>query len=161
MPKINIKEDGDHWKTRGVRHNYRKGDSFKHSGAFDMDVNIPEIVEEVTAAFMSYEKAITENDVEMINHLFWNDAKTLRYGPNGTLISHEALSAFRRNRVTDGVRRILKNTSIVTFGRDYAVANTEANDENIPGTVRQSQTWLRTDEGWKIVSAHVSYLQDS
>ena len=155
------KEDGDHQKTRGVRQDYRKGDSFKHSGAFDMDVNIPEIVEEVTAAFMSYEKAITENDVEMINHLFWNDAKTLRYGPNGTLISHEALSAFRRNRVTDGVRRILKNTSIVTFGRDYAVANTEANDENIPGTVRQSQTWLRTDEGWKIVSAHVSYLQDS
>ena len=49
-----------------------------------MDVNIPEIVEEVTAAFMSYEKAITENDVKMINHLFWNDAKTLRYGPNGT-----------------------------------------------------------------------------
>ena len=97
----------------------------------------------------------------MINHLFWNDAKTLRYGPNGTLISHEALSAFRRNRVTDGVRRVLKNTSIITFGRDYAVANTEANDENIPGTVRQSQTWVRTDEGWKIVSAHVSYLQDS
>ena len=126
-----------------------------------MDVNIPEIVEEVTAAFMSYEKAITENDVEMINHLFWNDAKTLRYGPNGTLISHETLSAFRRNRLTDGVRRVLKNTSIVTFGRDYAVANTEADDENFSGTVRQSQTWVRTDEGWKIVSAHVSYLQDS
>ena len=126
-----------------------------------MDVNIPEIVEEVTAAFTSYESAITENDVEMINHLFWNDAKTLRYGPNGTLISHEALSAFRRNRVTDGVCRVLKNTSIVTFGRDCAVANTEAKDESISGTVRQSQTWVRTDEGWKIVSAHVSYLQDS
>ena len=126
-----------------------------------MNVNIPEIVEEVTVAFMSYEKAITENDVKMINHLFWNDAKTLRYGPNGTLISHEALSAFRRNRVSDGVRRVLKNTSIVTFGRDYAVANTEANDETFSGTVRQSQTWVRTDEGWKIVSAHVSYLQDS
>ena len=126
-----------------------------------MNVNIPEIVEEVKTAFMSYEKAITENDVEMINHLFWNDAKTLRYGPNGTLVSHEALSAFRRNRVTDGVRRVLKNTSIVTFGRDYAVANTEADDENFSGTVRQSQTWVRTDEGWKIVSAHVSYLQDS
>ena len=126
-----------------------------------MDVNIPEILEEVTAAFMSYEKAITENDVKMINHLFWNDAKTLRYGPNGTLISHEALSTFRRNRVTDGVRRVLKNTSIVTFGQDYAVANAEANDEDISGTVRQSQTWVRTNEGWKIVSAHVSYLQDS
>ena len=65
-----------------------------------MEVNIPEIVEEMTDAFMCYEKALKENDVDMINHLFWNDPKTLRYGPNGTLISHELLSAFRRNRKT-------------------------------------------------------------
>ena len=126
-----------------------------------MEVNIPEIVEEMTDAFMCYEKALKENDVDMINHLFWNDPKTLRYGPNGTLISHELLSAFRRNRKTEGVRRKLKNTQIVTFGRDFAVTNTEADDESEPGTLRQSQTWVRTAEGWKIVSAHVSYLQDS
>ena len=123
-----------------------------------MEVNIPEIVDEVTEAFNSYEKALTENDVEMINHLFWNDRKTLRYGPNGTLISHEALANFRRNRPTKGVQRVLKNTSIVTFGRDCAVANTEANYKNVPGTGRQSQTWVRTAGGWKIVSAHVSFL---
>ena len=126
-----------------------------------MKVNIPEIIEEVTEAFMSYEKALTENDVGMINHLFWDDPKTLRYGPNGTLISHAALAAFRRNRVTNGVRRTLKNTSIVTFGQDFAVANTEARDENVPGTGRQSQAWVRTGDGWKIVAAHVSYLQTS
>ena len=123
-----------------------------------MEVNIPEIVDEVTEAFNSYEKALTENDVEMINHLFWNDRKTLRYGPNGTLISHEVLANFRRNRPTNGVQRVLKNISIVTFGRDYAVANTEANYKNVSGTGRQSQTWVRTAEGWKIVSAHVSFL---
>ena len=123
-----------------------------------MEVNIPEIVDEVTEAFNSYEKALTENDVEMINHLFWNDRKTLRYGPNGTLISHEVLANFRRNRSTNGVQRVLKNISIVTFGRDYAVANTEANYKNVSGTGRQSQTWVRTAEGWKIVSAHVSFL---
>jgi hypothetical protein len=123
-----------------------------------MEVNIPEIVDEVTEAFNSYEKALTENDIEMINHLFWNDIKTLRYGPNGSLISHEALANFRRNRPTNGVQRILKNTSIVTFGRDCAVANTEANYKNVPGTGRQSQTWVRTAGGWKIVSAHVSFL---
>ena len=125
-----------------------------------MDVNIPEIIEEVTAAFMRYEKALTENDVDMINHLFWDDPKTLRYGPNGTLVSHAALSAFRRDRPTDGVRRTLKNTSIVTFGRDFAVANTESDPADIAGTGRQSQTWVRTADGWKIVSAHVSYLPD-
>ena len=126
-----------------------------------MEINIPEIVKEMTDSFMSYEKALKDNDVKMINHLFWNDPKTLRYGPNGTLISHAALSAFRRDRKTDGVRRKLKNTHIVTFGRDFAVANTEADDRGEPGTLRQSQAWVRTDEGWKIVSAHVSYLQDS
>ena len=126
-----------------------------------MKVNIPEVIEEVTKAFMSYEKAIAEIDVEMINRLFWDEPKTLRYGPNGTLISHAALSAFRRNRVTDGVRRTLKNTSIVTFGHDFAVANAEADDENVSGTGRQSQTWVRTADGWRIVSAHVSYLEDS
>ena len=63
-----------------------------------MEINIPEIVAEVTEAFMKYEKAILANDVEMINELFWNDEKTLRYGPNGTLVSHAALSAFRRSQ---------------------------------------------------------------
>ena len=77
-----------------------------------MEINIPEIVEEMTDAFMSYEKALKDNDVEMINYLFWNDPKTLRYGPNGTLISHAALSAFRRDRKTEGVRRKLKNTQM-------------------------------------------------
>ena len=125
-----------------------------------MEINIPEIIDEVTEAFMGYEKALTENDVEMINQFFWDDPKTLRYGPNGTLISHAALAAFRRDRVTDGVRRILKNTSIVTFGRDFAVANTESDDEAFSGTGRQSQTWVRTSDGWKIISAHVSFLRD-
>lgn len=126
-----------------------------------MKINIPEIIEEVTEAFLSYEKALTENDVNMINHLFWDDPKTLRYGPNGTLVSHAALSAFRRNRATEGVRRTLKNTSIVTFGRDFAVANTESDHEDISRTGRQSQTWVRTAKGWKIVSAHVSFHGDS
>lgn len=125
-----------------------------------MDVNIPEIVEQVTEAFLQYEKALTDNDVDMINHLFWDDPKTLRYGPNGTLVSHAELAAFRRDRPTKGVRRKLKNTSIVTFGQDYAVANTEADDEATPGTGRQSQTWVRTPDGWKIVAAHVSFLAE-
>ena len=63
-----------------------------------MEINIPEIVAEVTKAFMQYEKATLANDVEMINELFWNDEKTLRYGQNGTLVGHAALSAFRRSR---------------------------------------------------------------
>ena len=121
-----------------------------------MEINIPEIVAEVTEAFMKYEKATLANDVEMINELFWNDGKTLRYGPNGTLVSHAALSAFRRSQDIDAWERTLKDTYIVTFGRDFAVANTESTRSTADGINRQSQTWVRMPEGWRIVSAHVS-----
>ena len=121
-----------------------------------MEINIPEIVAEVNEAFMKYEKAILANDVEMINELFWNDEKTLRYGPNGTLVSHAALSAFRRSQDIGAWERTLKDTYIVTFGRDFAVANTESTSSTTDGINRQSQTWVRMPEGWRIVSAHVS-----
>tara|TARA_Y100000780_G_C13532933_1_gene358417 strand:+ start:149 stop:523 length:375 start_codon:yes stop_codon:yes gene_type:complete len=121
-----------------------------------MEINIPEIVAEVNEAFMKYEKAILANDVEMINELFWNDEKTLRYGPNGTLVSHAALSAFRRSQDIGAWERTLKDTYIVTFGRDFAVANTESTRSTADGINRQSQTWVRMPEGWRIVSAHVS-----
>ena len=121
-----------------------------------MEINIPEIVGEVTEAFMAYEKALLTNDVDMIDQLFWNDDKTLRYGPNGTVVSHKALSAFRRSRDIAPRERTLKDTYIVTFGRDFAVANTESTRPGAAGISRQSQTWVRMPDGWRIVSAHVS-----
>ena len=121
-----------------------------------MEINIPEIVAEVMEAFMAYEKALLANDVDMIDELFWNDEKTLRYGPNGTVVSHTALSAFRRSREIAPWIRNLKDTHIVTFGRDFAVANTESTRPTADGTSRQSQTWARMPYGWRIVSAHVS-----
>ena len=121
-----------------------------------MEVKNPEIVAEVTEAFMKYEKAIRANDVEVINELFWEDEKTLRYGPNGTLVGHVALSAFRRSQDIAPWERTLKGTYIVTFGRDFAVANTESTELESDGINRQSQTWVRMPEGWRIVSAHVS-----
>lgn len=126
-----------------------------------MDINIPDIVAEVTEAFMQYERALTTNDVDMIDQLFWDSPHTLRYGPNGTLLSHAALSAFRRGRKTSGVDRTLKNTVITTFGTDFAVANTESDKPGSTITSRQSQTWVRLPEGWRIVSAHVSDQPES
>ncbi len=121
-----------------------------------MEINIPEIVAEVTDAFMRYESALGSNDIDTIDTLFWDSSLTLRYGPNGTLVGHDALSAFRRARDISGVERTLKNTIITTFGRDLAVANTESDRPNSTATGRQSQTWVRLPEGWRIVSAHVS-----
>jgi hypothetical protein len=121
-----------------------------------VEINIPEIVAEVTAAFMSYERALTTNDVDTINWLFLDHPATLRYGPNGTLLGHAALAAFRRGRDTKGVERSLKNTVITTFGRDFAVANTESDRPESTATGRQSQSWVRMPDGWHIVAAHVS-----
>ncbi len=121
-----------------------------------MEVNIPDVVAEVTAAFESYEQALSTNDLDTIDTLFWEDARTLRYGPNGTLLGHAAISAFRRARDIKGVERTLKNTIITTFGRDLAGANTESDRPGSDVTGRQSQTWVRMPEGWRIVSAHVS-----
>jgi hypothetical protein len=121
-----------------------------------MQINIPEIVAEVTAAFMTYEKALSINDLDTIDTLFWNSPLTLRYGPNGTLQGHVALSAFRRARNIKGIERTLRNTVITTFGRDFAVANTESVRPGTAVTGRQSQTWARFPEGWRVVSAHVS-----
>ena len=121
-----------------------------------MEVDIPEIVAEVTAAFMRYEQALATNDLDTIDGLFRDSPLTLRYGPDGTLLGHAAISAFRRARDIKGVERTLKNTVITTFGRDLAVANTESDRPGTAVTGRQSQTWVRMPEGWRIVSAHVS-----
>lgn len=121
-----------------------------------MEINLPEVVAEVTDAFTRYETALRANDVDTINELFWDSPWTLRYGPNGTLLGAAALGAFRRGRQRTGLERELKNTIITTFGRDFAVANTEGVRRGSDVLNRQSQTWVRMPEGWRIVSAHVS-----
>ena len=121
-----------------------------------MEIDLPEVVAEVREAFMAYEEALLANDVDRIDELFWNDERTLRYGPNGTLVGHAALSAFRRNRGAGPWQRILKDIRITTFGRDFAVANAEWMRPGNDAVGCQSQTWARRPEGWRIVAAHVS-----
>jgi hypothetical protein len=118
------------------------------------EIDIPEVVLEVSRAFVEYEQALSNNDLDTIDSLFWNSPLTLRYGPNGTLLGHQAISAFRRARDIKGIKRIRRNTVITTFGTDFAVTNTESDHDGV--TTQQSQTWVRMINGWRIVSAHVS-----
>jgi AtzH-like len=120
------------------------------------DINIPEIVAEVTQAHERYERALSTNDLDVLDSLFWDSERTLRYGPNGTLVGHAAISAFRRARKIKGVERTVLNTLVTTFGRDFAVTNSESKRPGAAGKGRQSQTWVRMPEGWRIVCAHVS-----
>ena len=120
------------------------------------EINIPEIVTEVTQAHERYERALSTNDLDVLDSLFWDSERTLRYGPNGTLLGHAAISAFRRARKIKGIERTVLNTLVTTFGRDFAVTNSESKRPGAAGKGRQSQTWVRMPEGWRIVSAHVS-----
>jgi 1-carboxybiuret hydrolase subunit AtzH-like protein len=121
-----------------------------------LEINIPEVVAEITEAHRRYEQALSTNDLDVIDTLFWDSELTLRYGPNGTLLGHAAISAFRRARNIKGVERTVLNALVTTFGRDFAVTNTESKRPGTAGKGRQSQTWVRMPEGWRIVTAHVS-----
>ncbi|NJO75274.1 MAG: oxalurate catabolism protein HpxZ [Leptolyngbyaceae cyanobacterium RM1_406_9] len=122
-----------------------------------MQINLPEVVAEVTAAFQRYEAALVNNDVAVLDELFWDSAYTIRYGATENLYGYEAIATFRANRPATNLSRTLKNTVITTYGYDFATANTEFQRQgNKIG--RQSQTWLRTPEGWRVVSAHVSLI---
>lgn len=125
-----------------------------------MEVNLPQPLAELTAAFEAYERALLANDIEGLNDLFWNSATTLRYGVKELLYSHAEIARFRRERGPVDQRRTLRNTRITTFGRDFGVANTEYIPHGSKRIGRQTQTWVRTDGGWKIVAAHVSYLAE-
>ena len=121
-------------------------------------INIPEVVAEVTAAFERYEKALTGNDVAVLDELFWNHPATLRYGVGENLYGHAAIAAFRQGRPAAGLDRTLRNTVITTFGRDLATANTEFLRPSTEWVGRQSHTWVRMPDGWRIVAAHVSLM---
>jgi len=123
-----------------------------------VEVDIPEVQAELEAAFACYEAALLANDIETLNRLFWASPLTLRYGVRELQYSHEEIAEFRRERGPIDQRRALRNTRLTTFGQDFGVANTEYLPHGSNRIGRQSQTWVRTDDGWKIVAAHVSFL---
>ena len=119
---------------------------------------MPEVVAEVTTAFERYEVALVTNDVVVLDELFWNSPHTLRYGATENLYGYDAIREFRAGRPSTGLARTLGRTVITTYGRDIATANTEFVRAGSDRTGRQSQTWLRTPDGWRVVAAHVSLL---
>lgn len=123
-----------------------------------MEINLPEVVAEVTAAFQRYETALVENNVAVLDELFWQSSHTIRYGATENLYGYDAIATFRSQRPAVNLDRTLTNTVITTYGHDFATANTEFQRKASGQVGRQSQTWMRTPEGWRVVSAHVSLL---
>lgn len=121
-------------------------------------INLPDVLAEVTAAFERYEVALVRNDVAVLDELFWDSPHTLRFGATENLYGHDAIREFRAGRPSTGLARTRCKTVITTYGLDFATANTEFLRTGSDRVGRQSQTWLRTADGWRVVSAHVSLL---
>ena len=126
-----------------------------------MQVDLPEVVTEVSAQFARYEKALVSNDVAVLDELFRSDPRTLRYGIAENLYGYDAIMAFRAGRSPAGLMRRIEKTVITSYGRDTAVASTLFYRDALPGKVgRQMQTWVRFADGWRIVAAHVSVIDE-
>jgi hypothetical protein len=122
-----------------------------------MEINNPQALAEVTASFRRYEDALVANDVTILNELFRVSPLTLRYGIGENLYGHEAIAAFRGARSPAGLAREVTKTVVTSYGREFATTNIEFLRAGRHG--RQSQTWVRMPEGWRIVAAHVSYME--
>jgi len=126
-----------------------------------MEIDLPDVVAEVTAAFQRYEQALGDNDVAALNAMFHNDPRTIRYGGGENLYGHHEIAAFRGARSPVGLARTISRTVITTYGRDFAVASTLFQRASPPGKIgRQMQTWVRFADGWRVVAAHVSVIAE-
>jgi hypothetical protein len=122
------------------------------------DINLPDVLGEMHAVFARYELALVGNDTESLDALFWHSDAVVRYGATENLVGIEAIRAFRNARPSAGLARTLGRTVITTFGTDFATAMTEFRRDGNDRIGRQSQTWVRFAEGWRVVAAHVSLI---
>jgi len=123
-----------------------------------IEINRPDVLAEVDAAFDAYEQALVTNDVAMLDTLFFDSPHTLRYGATENLYGYDAIRAFRAARPGKGLERTVTARVVTTYGDAFAVANIEFRRDSEARVGRQSQTWVKTPEGWRVVSAHVSWM---
>jgi len=125
-----------------------------------MRINDPSVVAELQALYPAYEMALVNNEVEALTNLFWNSPLAVRFGMTENLYGFEQIASFRKGRIAANLARSVRRLDIVAFGPDHAQITLEF-ERTIDGRTlrgRQSQSWVRFPEGWRIVSAHVSLL---
>lgn len=123
-----------------------------------LQTNLPTPLVELSHAFDIYEDALIHNKVGILDELFWNSPHTLRYGAKENLFGYDEIKAFRAARPGVGLVRAIVDRHIVTFGDAMGVANVTFKRQGEPRIGRQSQTWIKFAEGWRVVSAHVSWM---
>lgn len=128
------------------------------SSAAVLPVNLPDVIAEVTILCDAYEVALMANDLDTLDALFWSASETLRYGIAENLYGIEEIRAYRVGRTGGSPQRDVLRSVITTHGTDVATCNLEFIRPATGTRGRQSQTWIRTVDGWKIAAAHVSLI---
>ena len=123
-----------------------------------MEINRPDVLAQVTAAFARYEAALVANDVATLDELFWDSPHTLRYGAGENLYGFDAIKAFRAARQATGLARAILRTQITTYGDAFATTHVEFQRVGSERIGRQTQAWVKLPQGWRVVSAHVSLM---
>ncbi len=123
-----------------------------------MEINSPKVLAEVDIAFDRYEQALVTNDIAVLDELFWNSPHTLRYGVGENLYGYKEIAVFRASRPNAGLDRTQLRKVITTYGDSMATANIEFQRAGGNKVGRQSQTWVKMPEGWRVVAAHVSLM---
>jgi hypothetical protein len=126
-------------------------------------INDPVVVAQIAVLHEQYEAALVSNDIERLQSLFWDSKLALRFGVSENLYGAADIGLFRRNRPAINLERKVLNLQIVTFDEDSAIVTLEFLRifRGLHRRGRQSQVWRKFETGWKIVSAHVSFLAES
>lgn len=122
--------------------------------------NLPDVMSEFCQVFDRYERALVANDVPVLDELFYDSPNTVRYGLEDEQYGMAAVKNHRAAQPAKGFPRELLRTALCTWGHDLATAQVEFWRPDVQRRGRQSQTWIRTPAGWRVVSAHVSWGQD-
>jgi hypothetical protein len=124
-----------------------------------MEINTPAVVADVRRVFDVYETALTTNDTATLDALFWDHPAVIRYGPREVLKGKAEIAAFRKSRDTVDLARTIEDLVITTYGDAMATAFCEYRRTASGRRGKQTQTWIRTADGWRIAAAHVSLDQ--
>jgi len=120
-----------------------------------MTIDDPVLLGEVTAAFQAYERALMTDDIPAMDALFHDAPTTNRYGVGEVLYGIAEIREFRKGRGGSPQRR-LGRVAITVYGDSFATVDAEFFREGSDRRGRQTQSWVRFADGWKVVSAHVS-----
>jgi hypothetical protein len=121
-------------------------------------IDRPEVLASLRAAFDAYEAALLRHDVAALDAFFDDDPATVRYGVAEHGYGMDAIRRYRAAALPVHPGRQLRNIVLRSFGADAGSACCEFLAPDTAMIGRQSQTWVRIDGAWRIVAAHVSLL---